>query len=125
MTIATMLSAHHDAVAASVVGGAAGVAAAAGAVPVPPGAPDWLAWVAALGVGVAPFLVSRLLAGVAAFPRALAVEREKRAAALLADDDKGNDQAAGALLDDAAKLRAVAEAIDAAANKRNGKGGEA
>jgi len=107
---------HHDAVAASLLGGAAGAATAAGVVPLPTDAPAWLAWVGALGVGVLPFFVSRLLAGAAAFPRALASERTAKARALLKDTDPKNDAQAADLLEEAARLRAVAAALDAAGN---------
>lgn len=112
------LSAQHEAIAASVAGTTAGAVVAAGAVPLPPDAPWWAAWLGAVVVGAVPFLVSRALAGAAAFPAALAAAREKRAAAMLADSDQANDDDAGRLLDEAAQLRAVAAALDAAS--RNG-----
>jgi hypothetical protein len=118
MTFSALLTAHHDAVAASVVGGTAGAAAAAGALPIPPDAPWWAAWLGALGVSLAPFVLSRLLAAAGAFPRALAEAREARARSMLNDKTPTNDDDAARLLDEAAQLRAVAAAIDAAS--RNG-----
>jgi hypothetical protein len=66
---------------------------------------------------VGPILMAmgmRVLSAVAARKRALAAAKEQRARALRADKDVSNDAQADALEDEAASLKADADALEAA-----------
>lgn len=87
---------------------------AAGALPVPEGVPNWLPYAVSVMGPILMALGMRVLGGIAARKRALAESKARRAAALKADKDPANDAEAAKLEDEAAALKADADALDAA-----------
>lgn len=83
-------------------------------VPAPAGMPGWLPYLGSLAGPILAWVGARVLIAIATRQRALAVAKRKRAAELLADEDKGNDKQAQQLQDEADAAQATADALDAA-----------
>lgn len=111
--IVDSISSH---VGATVAGATSTVAtlAVATQVPAPPGMPSWLPYLGSLAGPVLAWVGARVLIAVATRQRKLAERKRERAAALLADGNKDNDDDAERLKDEADAAEATADALDAA-----------
>lgn len=89
------------------------VGLAANALPVPEGIPAWVPYLVSVCGPVLMAIGIRVLNAVAARKRALAAAKESRARALRTDEDHENDREAEVLEDEAAVLKADADALEA------------
>ncbi len=109
----SQIHAHQGPILASASSVLGTVSLATGAIPIPSELPGWLPYAVTILGPVVALLIKRFLAAGAAKKRALAGAKERRALALRADKNPANDGDADKLDDDAAVLRAEADALEA------------
>lgn len=92
---------------------------AAGAVPVPAELPSWLPYATTIIGPILVLVAQRVLAAFAAARRSLAASQDARAKALLTDKNPANDAEGHKLQDEAAKNRAIADAVEALKSRKS------
>lgn len=112
-TLESAVNALSNPILAASASFASTVGLAANALPVPEGIPAWVPYLVSVCGPVLMALGVRVLNAVAARKRALAEAKEARARALRADGEVSNDGQAAALEDEAAVLKADADALEA------------
>jgi hypothetical protein len=106
------VAAHQGVVAASATSTLGTLGLAAGAVPVPTQAPDWLPYAVSVFGPAITIVIHRTLAAFGAGYKARAESRRRRAEQLRKDSDPTNDAEAARLEDEAAADAARGAALD-------------
>lgn len=112
-SLITSISDHAGAMTAGATSTVATLAVAT-QVPAPAGMPAWLPYLGSLAGPILAWVGARVLIALATRQRAIAAAKRKRAAELLADENKENDKQAAQLQDEADAAQATADALDAA-----------